>query len=635
MGIRTVAVFSDADRNSPFVEQADIAVYLGESEPVKSYLNQDNIVEISLQQKVDAIHPGFGFLAENAQFAQKCIDAGIIFIGPSPDAIASMGSKSAAKRIMQKAGVPCVPGYQGKVQTIKRLEEEALKVGFPLLLKATAGGGGKGMRIVRKKSELKEAIKSAKSEAKNAFDNDELIIEKYIESGRHIEFQIIGDEHGNLIHLLERECSIQRRYQKIIEESPSPVLTNKLRNEMGDIAVKAGKAINYSNAGTVEFILAENNGKFDYYFLEMNTRLQVEHPVTEEITGLDLVQLQIEVAEGRKLKLKQKDIRGCGYAIECRLYAEDAENDFMPSTGKILKWEIPESEGLRVETDICSGGEVSIYYDPMIAKVITYGTDRAIAHRKMEYALKHLQCVGITTNQDFLVYLMQHKAFQEGDYDTHFIKEKCDYTSERKHTENNLAITSIMATLLDWQERENKRKLLKSLSSGWRNNFYQNQFQNYLFKEKNLSVQYKYNEGGFIFQIEEQNYEVKRLSISNNKISLEVNGVFYQSTIIKELNKYYIYTPELGNYILEAIERFPDNESEKVKGGYIAPMPSQILRILVEVEQEVKEGEPLIVITSMKMENTIYADEAGVVKEIFVTEGENVEAGFQLLLMDS
>ncbi|MEZ4955765.1 MAG: biotin carboxylase N-terminal domain-containing protein [Saprospiraceae bacterium] len=382
MGIKSIAIYSEADRNAAYVQHADMAVFIGESTPTVSYLNQEKIIEVTKEMKADAIHPGYGFLAENAEFAKRCKIENIIFIGPTSEVIDLMGSKSNAKLLMQKNGVPVIPGYQGEDQSEQRLREEVIKMGFPVLLKATAGGGGKGMRIVQNEKELTEAIKSAKRESNNAFGDDKLIVEKYITNGRHIEFQIFGDQHGHVVHLLERECSIQRRFQKIIEESPSPIMDEELRNKMGAAAIKAAKAINYQNAGTVEFIYDEISKEF--YFLEINTRLQVEHPVTEEITGLDLVQMQIETAQGTPLEILQEDIKGTGYAVEVRLYAEDSANNFLPMTGIVELFEVPEINGLRVETAVQSGSAISIYYDPMIAKLIVWDKTRQSAHRKMQ-----------------------------------------------------------------------------------------------------------------------------------------------------------------------------------------------------------------------------------------------------------
>ena len=447
MGIRSVAVFSEADREALFVKEADTAVYIGESNPQASYLDQDKILEVCAQHQIDALHPGYGFLSENAGFARKCKEAGVIFIGPHPKAIEEMGSKSNAKSIMRENGVPVIPGYQGEDQSVETLTKAAQEIGFPVLLKATAGGGGKGMRIVQKAEEITQAIDAAKREAQNAFGDDELIIEKYIASGRHIEFQILGDQHGNTLHILERECTIQRRYQKVIEESPSPALTPELRTQMGEAAVKAAKALDYDNAGTVEFIFDDQSQQF--YFLEVNTRLQVEHPVTEEITGLDLVQLQIEIAEGKSLKIKQEDIQSTGYAVECRLYAEDARNDFLPVTGTIQQWQVPEVDGLRVETAIQSGAQISMFYDPMIAKIIVWDKERNIAHRKMHYVLRNLLCLGITTNQDFLAQLFATPAINEGKYDTHYLANHFDYAQLQNVDAKATHPAGIAATLFD------------------------------------------------------------------------------------------------------------------------------------------------------------------------------------------
>jgi acetyl-CoA carboxylase biotin carboxylase subunit len=417
MGIKSIAVFSDADRLSLYVKEADVAIYIGESTPANSYLNQAKIIEAAKTTNADAIHPGYGFLSENAAFAKRCETEGIIFIGPNANAIELMGSKSGAKHLMQQHNVPTVPGYSGKDQSNENLIKEAKRVGLPVLIKASAGGGGKGIRIVNSESELANAIEAAKRESKNAFGDDELIIEKYISSGRHIEFQIFGDKHGNLIHLLERECTIQRRYQKVMEESPSPVMTDSLRSKMGKAAVEAAKAIAYDNAGTVEFIFDTLSGEF--YFLEVNTRLQVEHPVTESITGLDLVQMQIESAAEKQLSINQEDVKSNGYAIEVRLCAEDPENNFMPVTGQIQKFNFPNVAGLRVESAIEDGSEISMFYDSMVAKIIVHDDDRNSAHRKMAYVLRNLSCIGIKTNQDFLLQVIENQQFQQGTYDTH------------------------------------------------------------------------------------------------------------------------------------------------------------------------------------------------------------------------
>jgi acetyl/propionyl-CoA carboxylase alpha subunit len=633
MGIKSIAVFSEADRNAPFVKQADIAVFIGKSSPSASYLNQDKIIATAKQCKADAIHPGYGFLSENVTFAERCAAENILFIGPNPLAIDAMGSKSKAKTLMQLHGVPVVPGYQGTDQSVETLTSEAIKMGFPVLLKATAGGGGKGMRIVQEAAEIENAIHAAKRESKNAFGDNELIVEKYIASGRHIEFQIFGDKHGNAIHILERECSIQRRYQKVIEESPSPVLDENLRQAMGKAAVNAAKALSYDNAGTVEFIFDDKTK--DFYFLEVNTRLQVEHPVTEAVTGLDLVQMQIESAQGLPLSISQADVKGKGYAVEARLYAEDASNDFLPVTGTIERFEIPQVDGLRVETAMESGSVISVFYDPMIAKIIVWDESRRAAHRKLQYTLRHLICLGMTTNQDFLLHLATNKAFQNGDYDTHFIKTQIDLNAIAQKSETDFAFAGIAACLSAWHKREQKRTLLKSMPSGWRNSFYDYQKETYIIGAAELKVKYRYQNGHFTFLINDNLYAVQLVDIKKEDLRLEIDGLQYQFHLAQRGNDFFIHNEDFGNIHMVEKERFPSKAVEKVKGGYETPMPSQIIKILVEVGQTVKAGDGLVVLSSMKMENTIEASESGVIEEIYASEGNNVEAGFLLLKIKS
>lgn len=629
MGIRSIAVFSDADKDALFVEEADIAVYIGESSPNASYLVIDKIIETAKKTGADAIHPGYGFLSENVDFAKRCEKEGVIFVGPHPAAIAAMGSKSKAKELMIKHQVPVVPGYQGKAQDIDTLTNAAKEIGFPVLLKATAGGGGKGMRIVHQEKDIDSAIQAAKRESLNAFGDDELIVEKYIASGRHLEFQIFGDKHGNAIHILERECSIQRRYQKVIEESPSPIMDEALRTKMGEAAVNAAKALKYDNAGTVEFIYDDLTG--DFYFLEVNTRLQVEHPVTEEITGLDLVQMQIESAQGLPLTIKQEDVKGEGYAIECRLYAEDASNNFLPVTGKIEKFEIPNVDGLRVETAIKSGSEISIFYDPMIAKIIVWDRSRQAAHRKMKYVLRNMICLGMTTNQDFLLQLLEHPDFLKGAYNTHFIANKIELSQLGNTDEKSLHHALIATTLSNWKKRENTRTLLRSIPSGWRNNFYEAQKETYITNEEEQIVSYRYQKGGFNINIGEQSYHAHFINNENGKLTLEIDGIRHTFHIANKGNELYIHNQQSGSINIILKDRFPNKEAEKIKGGYETPMPSQIIEVLVKEGQKVSSGDGLVILSSMKMESTIEASEDGIVEEVYAEAGKNVEAGFLLL----
>ena len=419
MNIKTIAIYSNVDNDAPHVSLADETINLGDPTPIESYLNIPKIIKIAQETKAEAIHPGYGFLAENPDFAKSCNDVGIKFIGPEPNVIALMGDKIEAKKTMENAGVPVIPGYHGEKQDNSSLVKEGKKIGFPLLVKAASGGGGKGMRIVHSQDELEESIESAKRESKSSFGDDTVFLEKYLDKPRHIEFQILADEHGNNIHLFERECSIQRRHQKIIEETPSPVMNPDLRKKMALAAVTATKTVGYSNAGTVEFMV---DGNLNFYFMEMNTRLQVEHPITEMTTGIDLVKWQIRIASGMKLNLKQNDITQRGHAIECRVYAEDPSNGFLPSVGTLEKVEAPTGPNIRDDSGIYTGMKITSYYDPMLAKLVTYSENRQESINKMIWALSRYVVLGVTTNIPFLKKVLEHDEFKKGNITTHFIE---------------------------------------------------------------------------------------------------------------------------------------------------------------------------------------------------------------------
>ena len=419
--VSTVAVYSEADRLALHVRFADEAYYLGPAPSNESYLVQDKLIEVAKKSGADAVHPGYGFLAENPEFAERVAGAGLVFIGPPPKAMRLMGDKTAARQRMLKANVPIVPGTDKALPNDAAAAVLANDLGYPVLLKAAAGGGGKGMRVVKTKAEIASAFRAAKSEAESAFGDGRIYIEKYLEAPRHIEFQILADQHGNVVHLGERECSIQRRHQKVIEEAPSCILDEQLRQKMATAAVSAAVACGYQNAGTVEFMLEKNHS---FYFLEMNTRLQVEHPVTEMVTGLDLVKEQIRIAEGEPLGYEQKDIRCTGHAIECRIYAEDTTNNFLPSTGRISFMAPPSGPGVRDDNGFYSGAEISIYYDPLISKLITWGRDRAEAISRMKRALKEYSLFGVETSIPFCFKVMEHEKFISGDFDTHFIEKE-------------------------------------------------------------------------------------------------------------------------------------------------------------------------------------------------------------------
>lgn len=476
LDIETVAIYSEADRTSLHVRYAHEAYYVGEAPSSESYLNIDRIIEAARKSGADAIHPGYGFLSENAEFAKRCKKEGIIFIGPSPEVIDQMGDKIRAREVLTKAGVPVVPGTDGSVNS----EEEALtairKIGLPVMIKASAGGGGKGMRLVHEEKNIVSAVRAARSEAKSAFGNDAVYIEKYISSPHHIEFQVLADSHGNAIHLFERECSVQRRHQKMIEETPSPLMTPELREKMGDAAVEATKAVKYLGAGTIEFLVDES---LNYYFLEMNTRLQVEHPITERVTGIDLVKQQIKIAEGQPLEFKQEDLEQKGHAIECRIYAEDPDNNFMPSAGQIYKISEPLGLGVRTDGYVYEGYEIPIYYDPMISKLIVWGNTRDEAISRMRRALYEYKITGVKTSIKFLERIMNNPSFIEGKYDTHFIENNLEQLMKSIPKEDSDDMV-IIAAFVDYMDKinsiEEKMKEITPAQSRWKKTPFLNQF---------------------------------------------------------------------------------------------------------------------------------------------------------------
>ncbi|MEX2604799.1 MAG: acetyl-CoA carboxylase biotin carboxylase subunit [Gracilimonas sp.] len=443
LGIKTVAVYSRPDSHSPHVLHADESVFIGEAASSESYLVIDKIIDAAKQTGADAVHPGYGFLSENAAFAERCKKENIIFIGPEPKAIRLMGDKTEARELVTQAGIPTPPGLKSELKDIEEARSVADEIGYPILVKAAAGGGGKGMRIVHKKEEFEASIKAAKSEAKNAFGDDRIYIEKYLEKPRHVEFQIIADTHGNVLHVFDRECSVQRRHQKVIEEAPCAILTPELRAKMAEAAIKAAKACDYISAGTIEFMVDKN---MDFYFLEMNTRLQVEHPVTEMISGIDLVAMQILVAEGKELPFKQKDLAINGHAIECRIYAEDAANNFLPSTGLLKKHRIPTGSGIRVDAGVEEGQQITINYDPMISKLSVHGPDRETARKRMLRALNEYEIAGCKTTIPFCEFTLNHPEFIEANYDTHFVPEF--FTPEKMQQSQSEEEVALAASLL-------------------------------------------------------------------------------------------------------------------------------------------------------------------------------------------
>lgn len=629
MGISSVAVFSDADRDSLYVKFADEAIAIGGYAASESYLDQDKIIEAAKISGADAIHPGYGFLSENASFAKRCREEGITFIGPSPEVIEKLGSKAAAKEIMRNAGVPVVPGYEGEDQSVGRFKYEAGEIGFPVLLKASAGGGGRGMRIVQKESELESAIEDAAREAEKSFGDGKLLMEKYFPRAKHIEFQIFGDEQGNHIHLFERECSMQRRYQKVIEEAPSPSLTDELRTEMGHAALSVAQAVNYTNAGTVEFLLDEEG---NYFFLEVNTRLQVEHAVTEMTVGVDIVNMQIEVAKGLPLQAKQEDLDQYGHSIECRICAEDPENNFMPATGTFLLWKEHFTVYNRYDTSVNTESRVEIHYDSMIAKVVTYGENRNKAISQMQGTLINSVALGVTTNIDFLRDLLATPEFTDGSFDTKLIERNFS-NYERTISKAQLHESVIAALVYSCQLRSKSNTFAHSLNS-WRNIFYAP--HPFIVERKDSEIQafYRYRYPKlFDISIEGINYEVELRSSDLQNISILINRHLKNFIVASKRPDFFVHHPTVGHIKLKEKPVFGEQGTAIEKDGYYASMPGEIIKVLVKPGDHVKSGQRLLVISSMKMETTVEAHADGEIETVYVQEKSFVEAETVLLKM--
>jgi acetyl-CoA carboxylase biotin carboxylase subunit len=627
MGIATAAVYSDADETAPHVKLADEAVRIGPAPAKESYLNIEKIIEAARLSRAQAVHPGYGFLSEKAEFAEACAAAGLVFIGPGPEAIRRMGLKSAARQLMAAAGVPVTPGYDGGDPSLETLRARMRAIGFPVLIKASAGGGGKGMRVVRDESEIDEAVESARREAEKSFGDGALLLEKYIERARHVEVQILGDAHGNLVHLFERDCSLQRRHQKIVEESPSPAVNDELRRAMGEAALKAGRAIGYTNAGTVEFILAPTG---EFYFIEVNTRLQVEHPVTELVTGLDLVKLQIEIAEGRPLPFSQDRLRASGHAIEARLYAEDPQNGFLPATGTVLDWRLPPSmAGLRIDAGVEAGMAVGIYYDPMLAKLIAHAEDRETAIRKLTYALRQTSIQGVQTNREFLIRLLEHPEFHAGRAHTGTIAE---HQAELLARDAESELASLAAAALYRQHHwRAEHWLLAELPPAYRNNPVRDPSIAFEIGGRERRVSWHHLEQNrFEVTASDSTVRAQVVSCDNASIRLSLDGIQRTFTITEADDRLYVHSA-LGSCAIRPLPRHPIPERAGEQGSANSPMPGAVLKIVVEPGQPVAAGDPLLVLEAMKMEHTMRAAVAGVVEAVLVKSGEIVAPG-QLLV---
>jgi acetyl-CoA carboxylase biotin carboxylase subunit len=630
MGIATVAVYSDADADAPHVRLADEAVHIGAAPSSESYLVIARIIEAAQRSGADAVHPGFGFLSERAEFAEACLAAGLTFIGPRPAAIRAMGLKREAKETASAAGVPVVPGYNGEEQDAQILAAKCREVGFPVLIKASAGGGGKGMRVCRREDEVAAALEGARREAESAFGDGTLILEKYVDDPRHVEIQILGDQHGNVVHLFERECSIQRRHQKIIEETPSTALTPALREKMGAAAVAIGKAIGYSNAGTVEFIV----GKDGFYFLEVNTRLQVEHPITECITGLDLVREQIRIAAGEPLGYAQAELAMTGAAVECRIYAEDPRQQFLPQSGRLSDWHVPEDlPWLRVDSGIERGSEISIHYDPMIAKVITRGRTRAEATQRMIYALENLSVHGVETNREFLVATLRHPEYAAGRIHTHFIEQHMAGVLAAA-PDAELGQLGALAAALFAQAGRSRDALLPALRSGFRNNRTQDQRVTYGVHGQKLEVSYAdLGEGRFRFAAGELTGECRVLAVAADELTLELAGRRRRLRVVVDGARSFVQVAGRAVTLREE-PRFPEREAAVPQGGCVAPMPGKIVKVDVAAGQAVEKGQRLLVMEAMKMEHALTAPSAGTVASVLVQAGQQVGADQVLVIVE-
>jgi 3-methylcrotonyl-CoA carboxylase alpha subunit len=629
MGLRTVAVYSEADRDAMHVAMADEAVLLGPARARDSYLNIERVIEVARKSGAEAVHPGYGFLSESAEFAQACADAGLVFVGPTAEMITAMGSKSGSKMLMEKAGVPLVPGYHGEAQDEATLKKAADKIGFPVLVKASAGGGGRGMRIVRSAGELAAAIVSAKREAKAAFGDDRMLIEKFVENPRHIEVQIIGDSHGNLLSLFERECTLQRRHQKVIEEAPSPTLDATQREAVCAAARKAAAAVNYVGAGTIEFV---SNGK-DVFFIEMNTRLQVEHPVTELITGIDLVEWQLRVAFGEKLPLTQDQIKLNGHAIEARVYAENPHKSFMPSVGRIKTWRTPEqSNGLRIDAGYREGDAVSPYYDAMLAKVIAWAPTRDVAIERLNRGLEDTDVRGIVTNIPFLSALVTHPDVRANAIDTGFIERELKNLTPAPRRTGDLELCAAVAAILGEEAKAARAELHSPWrTSGWmpvgrRQRIFT--FRHTHGPEQRISLQY--GNGPATLSVGEHEFAVTFAATEDGGFDLMLEGMKSHIVAVIEGHELYLRTRS-GRFDLHWVDPFGGDDEEQVgEDKIVAPLPGTVVALLAEVGATLEKGAPILTLEVMKMEQTLRAPFAGVLKLIKCKVGDIVQEGVEL-----
>lgn len=640
MGIRTVAVFSEADALSKHVELADEAVHIGPAAVAESYLKGEKIIQAAQKTGAEAVHPGYGFLSENPDFVEAVEKAGLIFVGPSSDAIKAMGLKDAAKALMEKAGVPVVPGYHGDNQDVDYLAGEAEKIGYPVLIKARAGGGGKGMRLVEKPEDFKTAFESAAREGLSSFGDPACLIEKYITQPRHIEIQVFGDSHGNVVHFFERDCSLQRRHQKVIEEAPAPNMPENVRTAMGKAAVEAAKAISYEGAGTVEFIVDGAGGLREdgFWFMEMNTRLQVEHPVSEAITGYDFVELQLRVACGEALTMTQEDLSITGHSFEARVYAEDVPKGFLPATGTLQYLTFPKGSefelgNVRIDSGVRSGDEISPWYDPMIAKVIVHGPTRSAALNMLSQALDDCHIVGSVTNLDFLSALANHEGFYKGDVDTGLIeRDQVQLTLQAKAPLKSIAVAALggLGLLKEKSSNDPWERLV-----GWCHWTDAKQFITLEQDDRRVEVAVSVlGKGHFCVDVEDAKLEIKTKAQSGTRYKVFYDGIQSQLDLVVQSSCVAIFGEE-GTFSFDLPNALASIENEQAGGdSVIAPMPGLVKVVMAKAGDEVKEGDPLFILEAMKMEHTLCAPRDGTVNEVLAVQDDQVTDGMLLLSLE-
>ena len=640
MGIATVAVYADGDADAPFVAEADEAIALEGRSSAETYLDVGKVLAAAGRTGADAVHPGYGFLSENADFARAVTEAGLIWVGPSPEAIAAMGDKLSAKELMREARVPTLDAVELDDGT--DLAAAAAEVGFPALVKAAAGGGGRGMRVVESESELADAVEGARREAEAAFGDGTVFLERWLASSRHVEIQILGDLHGNLVHCFERECSIQRRHQKIIEEAPSPVVSEDLRARMGAAAVAAGQAIGYSSAGTVEFLVEQppdGSAPTDFRFLEVNTRLQVEHPVTEEITGLDLVREQLRIAQGEPLGFGQDDLALGGHAIEARLYAEDPANDFLPQTGRIECWQPARGTNARFDSGIETGSDVGIEFDPMLAKVIVAAPNRREAALRLARVLETTRMQGIRTNRDFLVATLRSPEFLAGDTTTDFI-ERVAPAPVRQPSADEVVAAGICAAMAAQHDRRQTARIHPTITSGWRNTvmpYERSEFEtgagDALRIEYRIQRDGRFDTRATVGDGEPGRHTVELRRRTGDGVEVVIDGRRLRATVTSRGDRWLVHGPE-GDVELRELPRFAVAGLEAVAGGLTAPMPGKVITTHAAVGDRVASGQLLLVLEAMKMEHRVTAPAPGTVSEFRVAEGEQVGNGELLVVID-